>query len=770
MYMKVILYYSKDKIIEVDESIVIDELYYKLATIPTIEQLDSKKYSLNDKTNLIKKQKEYISTLVNKIPLFDYSTKNIYLVNYDDIYIKVSINNYRFPDKPIIDLLNKTIKNLQEISINKDTKKYDWIDKYIEKINKNLQFLNNFDLDILKDTYTNAFLNTNPTTRELTTCIKPSYLPYQKYQSPYYTKSELTNMGLNLNIIFEKDIKPTKSWKLTNELQKKICKKLSDYEVTTQMLIHNQLYILYNNAKSYVQFYSLFGSYYFNSYLRNNNQLVSFHDLELENHINNFLQLIKNAPAFDSSYEVYRFIENDDYLNNLEVGDTFNENSFISTTRNPFYSVKNNVFGFILLKIRIPKNKTGIALLIESYSNYPDEQEIILPPSKLKLVDINENFKYYHWDKNAEKKITKKYIFEYIEPLSYDIKFYIKNHTESNIHIPTIDFTDIEYSGSSINEKTLNFFNSLPKINLRKTFYSTINKKKYHFYAYFLTQNKVYSKFFFLQREDETNIQLGDEIYLTVQNPDNGNIELIIEIRNIISINYYHRYAGLSNEIPEQELLYWLSLFSKSLSIDTVIIHGNYSSYVSVVESILNKANISQNNLLTDFKTIQDIDNPDSNILNLYTADIDTFCIDLLNYIFFNKKRFTNQPYITNKIPYHIIDKFKILKFIELQHVDELDNIYNKLNIPNITIIEFYKIIHNTYPYLIKKLQYIIILSLPKININPWHFYYIFKPFEYLYEKNIISYLPQPNINKINNLIKNLEVEVRTIHEFRIRE
>ena len=85
-----------------------------------------------------------------------------------------------------------------------------------------LEFMNNFDLDILKQTYTNAFLNTNPTTRELTTCIKPSYLPYQKYQSPYYTKSELTNMGLNLNIISEKDIKSNKSWKITSDIQNKI--------------------------------------------------------------------------------------------------------------------------------------------------------------------------------------------------------------------------------------------------------------------------------------------------------------------------------------------------------------------------------------------------------------------------------------------------------------------------------------------------------------------------------------------------------------------
>ena len=40
---------------------------------------------------------------------------------------------------------------------------------------------------------------------------------------------------------------------------------------------------------------------------------------------------------------------------------------------------------------------------------------------------------------------------------------------------------------------------------------------------------------------------------------------------------------------------------------------------------------------------------------------------------------YINSYYKLDKIPYHIIDKLKTLKFINLQHVDELDNIYNKL-------------------------------------------------------------------------------------------
>ena len=68
---------------------------------------------------------------------------------------------------------------------------------------------------------------------------------------------------------------------------------------------------------------------------------------------------------------------------------------------------------------------------MESYSNYPNEEEVLLPPSKLKLLEINTDFSYYHWNKLAEKKIVKKYIFEYISPLSYDINYYIKDYIKT---------------------------------------------------------------------------------------------------------------------------------------------------------------------------------------------------------------------------------------------------------------------------------------------------------------------------------------------------
>lgn len=764
--MKVILYYPKQNIInEVNDKNILDEMYDKLAMIPTSDQL--KNYDkLSD--NYIEELKDYISTLSYKIPLFDYATKNIYLTNPDDVYIKVTTFNYRFPDHKIIELLTKTIDDLKKI----DSKHIAWVDDYIEKINKNINFMSNFNLQILKETYTTVFLNTNPTSRELTSCVKPSYLPYQDYQCPYYTKSELISLALNLGLMKDRKIKP---WSFKDSELRKLCKSISKYEINAQMLIYNQLYILYNNAKAYVQYYSLFGSYYFNSYLRN---IRSSIDIDLNSHIDNLLKIIKNTPPFESEYEVYRFIENDDYLNHLKIGDIFEELSFISTTRNPFYSVKENLFGFILLKIKLKKDMPGIALLMESYSNYPHEQEILIPPSRLKLISIDTDFNYYHWNKLAEKKIIKKYIFEYIEPIGYDITSYTKNYITDNIFIPNIDFYKQEYQGSTISEKTLNFFSSLPKLNLRRMFLSNIGKNEYKFYAYFLTQNKVYSKFFFLQKEDEQNRTLGDEIYLTIQNPHNGQIELLIEIRNIISVNYYHRFSGLENTIPDNTLIHWLSGLAKALTINTIIIHGNYSSYAHIVENILNKSDINEKNILDDFKIIQNIDNPDVNILNLYTADINTYCVDLVEYIYEGKKRFFNMSYIERKVPLHMIDKLKQIKFDDLYKsykekltgFEYLYKIFTKLNEPNMTTMDFYKIIHNQYPYLVRKLQNLVIISYPKTSILPWHFYYVLKPYEYLFEKKIIPFIPATNLDKVDDIVKNLQLEVKFIHENKFRQ
>ena len=81
-----------------------------------------------------------------------------------------------------------------------------------------------------------------------------------------------------------------------------------------------------------------------------------------------------------------------------------------------------------------------------------------------------------------------------------------------------------------------------------------------------------------------------------------------------------------------------------------------------------------------------------------------------------------------------------------------------------------YKILHTEFPYLIPRFQNIILLQYPKDINLPWHFYYILKPFEYLFDNKLISYIPVLNSDKIEQLIKNLDLEVKFIHENKFRQ
>ena len=105
------------------------------------------------------------------------------------------------------------------------------------------------------------------------------------------------------------------------------------------------------------------------------------------------------------------------------------------------------------------------------------------------------------------------------------------------------------------------------------------------------------------------------------------------------------------------------------------------------------------------------------------------------------------------------------------EHIyDDLYRTFIKLDNQNLSIIDFYKIIHNSHPYMIPSLQNLIVLSLPRSSKMPWHFYYIFKPFDYLYEKKLISFIPATDLDKIDSMIKNLEEEVKFIHENKFRQ
>jgi hypothetical protein len=669
--------------------------------------------------------------------MYDPYNRNIYLINYINVYNRLTVDNYRIPDNYIIDTLEKKLlKSKNDV-------------EYYEKLEKNIKFINNYDLDILENTVKKIIYDTNPILQELTKCEKKSFLRYQvdsnnKIINPYFKKSELNN----LKKIYKIDINKNKN---KNE---NICDIINDFEINSTTLLYHQIYLNHNMIKPYIQYYSLLGSFLFNNYMRNS-QFVK--DTELESHIYNFYNIIAKAPSFDKNYVLFRFINNSDYLQHLKINDIFYENSFISTTRYPFLNFKVDMEDLYLIKINIPKNVNGIGLSIEAYSLFTYEMEIILNPSKLMLKNIitkkNKPI-FFHPNSEFEERIVKIYEFDFIESIDFEkIKLQLSKYKLSDVIIPFYNFYDLEnkiFFSNTTNLIINEFISSLNKLNSRKIIKININDIIYQFDVNFVIDNSIYYKFFFLKKNHNyilnNSSAYSPVIYLTLLNNLNGAIELIIEISSIISVNYIHKYSGLSSNIADDDLINFLSHLSYHFKIDTIIIHSKYNSYLSITETI-NKHDKDIN--------IEDIT---TKFINLYEADTTYFSQDFINYIEFGNKRF-NDKSIHSVIKYHQIDDiFKInpMDVIINNTTDLIYKIYRKHNFE--TFKELYLYLHYNNPLLINEINKLLNNYILKNNINTTHnitkLIYILKPYNYLYNKKKISYFPVTQ-NSIENLLNN---------------
>lgn len=738
--MKIYLYYTNENIIRefIGDNILLD-LYYKLAMIPNEKSLND--YIKKNKIKSIKNTKEYIEELIlliskndSYIPLYDAQTKNLYLINRDNIYYRVINDNYRLPDKKIINYLNNIYNEIKQ-----SNDKNIYIIEYYNKLEKNINFLKNYDLDVLRNTYNKILYETNPLYNELTTCLKSYYLPYQK-TNPFYNKLELKKLA--------------KIYNIKNDNIDNLCDEIKNYEIDAQTLLYHQIYLNINKAKSYVQYYSLLGSFLFNNYLRDKN---SIKDNILETHILNFFNIMKKAPSFNKSINLFRYIDNDNYLSDLKIGDIFNEYSFISTTRDPFYAINKNLFGFILLKIKIPINKEGIGLCLESYSLFNEELEILLSPGKLKLINIIDDIEDEKF--NIDKNIIKIYEFEYIESL--DINNYLKkyNNIDEN-EIPYFDFYNLDNSflyQNRYNDRIIEFYELTKKINNKRLFRTKIGNKEYILEANLVLENSVYHKFFYLQKKDGEYYMKGTEIYFSLINPINAEIELIIEIRNMMSINYLHRYTGVQCSIPDYILLDFISHLSYHFKIEDIIIHSKYKSYFDIIIDQLKNMD-EDNKILNEYLEVSNMSTPDSNWLNLYSGDNTYYSIDFIEYLYDKKKRFNNKNIINIVKSYQIDNIFNINpdKIINNIITDPIYKLQSKYKYK--TLRDLYKLLHIKYPYYIKDIHHLIHLYMKKNNIilnypltKP---IYNYKPLNYLYQTNKISIIPNFNYIYDDYLIK----------------
>jgi hypothetical protein len=110
------------------------------------------------------KTKEYISKIKELIPLYNIYHNTLFLVRKEEIYHYVFNKHYRLPNQQIYDSMKEN-----------NTKK----DK------DNIEFLNNYILDILEQTYLYLlYYYSDKFGKNITTCPKPSFIPYLLTTTP----------------------------------------------------------------------------------------------------------------------------------------------------------------------------------------------------------------------------------------------------------------------------------------------------------------------------------------------------------------------------------------------------------------------------------------------------------------------------------------------------------------------------------------------------------------------------------------------------------
>ena len=514
-----------------------------------INNIFSLKLHLKKKEDKIK-----LSQYEEQIPMYDIYSKGIYPVNKKNIHSRLLDYHYRF--------INKEVHEWIKLSFEKNKK--DKIQN--EKFGKLLKIIDNYDIDTLNETSYKTLYKYSPSLGLLVSiCKRNSFHPYINHLAPYYTKLELIKLGQNMKLI--------KSNIMLDELldqatHYKICKSVSNNDVSFTDIEEHHNHIIKTNSISWVTFYSHNGSFLFNKFLRNDKPMMPF----LYKGIKNMVECMKNSPALPNEYFIYRFVWDDTFLSNLNIGDIFIDKGFVSTTRDPFYSPGlNGTFGLVLLKINIPKGVKGVGLFIENFSLFPKEQEFLLPPNtKLKLLSKNNNFKYYHTNPEFEKIINRKYEFELIGT-DWSI---IDELKPINVDEEYIDSKEIKLSGTT---KVLMIKQLLREnVNANGQICLIVNGMKYKLnYHWFDTlTDSSYEKLYYNKNKDGVVFSVFDE---------NGYPYINIECGTKMIINYINRFIfyKAKTDFNHKHLELVLEI-GRMLSYSKCIIFNNFNNFTNI--------------------------------------------------------------------------------------------------------------------------------------------------------------------------------------------
>ena len=525
-------------------------IYYIIMKINEkfIDNIFNYKIKLKNKADKIK-----LSLYTDIIPMYDIYNQKIYQIKKEDTYNYLTKLHYRFINDEVKEWIITKYKKYSNKLINLKGEEKEIIEIYINKLYNMIKLIDNYDINTLIDTSYKVLYKYSKFGLEISICKKNSFSPYIRYLKPYYTKPEIVKLGQNMGLI--KNVKPED----LIEKYYNICKKISNNDFSFDEIKNNTSDIINNKTQSDICFYSFIGATLLNRFLRNQN--IYTINTFFYNRLINIINTVKISKPLEKEYKIYRFLSDDSFLQNLKIGDFFSDVAFVSTTRDPFYSPGlKGIFGLILVKINLKKNISGMGLLMEHFSLFPLEEEFLLPPnSKLKLVSKDNNFKYYHTNSNFENLINRKYEFDLIDN-NYD---WVKNIKPVDENIP-------EFTNFTLQPKN--------KLYLFQEFKKMTNKDNQIYFngilftLFFFDSTGAYSKYYYNKIEKGLSLIHFDK---------NGYPLMFIELGKELVFNHINQYYFYDSkeEINEKQLIELLIKLGKIFNYKKAIVYHTYSNY-----------------------------------------------------------------------------------------------------------------------------------------------------------------------------------------------
>ena len=588
---------------------------------------DLKIKELNDKF------KKDMSNDENFLPLFDLNSKKINFYEKSDIFSLIKYSHLRSLNDKLLDFL-------------KDN-----------KLNDLIKIVNLFDFNILEKLLVKfIYYNSKEIASDITYLKNPAYYEGSDI-NPYLKKSVILNIALNLNVIKFNEV----SFYLSEKELKLLYNKIKNIIFDGKVLKSHKKIIYESKLSNLFGYYTLYGSYFINKYLRGNN---SYKDNILVKQIKQIYNLISETPKLTSEYVVYRFLYDDKFLNLSEIGDTYVNESFMSCTRKPNISTEKNEFGLILLKIFLSNKYSGYFLSIESSSVYPNEKEVIIKPGVIfKVKSLDENVEFYLFDKKNTRNIKKKYELEIVGINKLNIPSY------EIALIPEIDLRNLNLDGVSLEEKIDNFFKNYCYVN-KCCYIIFSNKLKKLFYFNFYNSIDIYKKFYYYK--------ISDGFFAYSFNESN-QLDIFIEIGNDLIVNYPSKYLDI---IENKDYILMSSLFCNIFKLSNILIFPYH------------KVKYDQNKNIKFNEIILDLAHEKISSFNLKINEFNEILLYLNSFI----EKNNIHPILTN----FISEKKSYKDFIkEIYSIDKLLLKYVNLSISeNILNCHF---IYSPYEYLISK-------------------------------------------------------------------